>query len=237
MHNSLSDSYIYLEKQRVSRKQIVPCKVYFNLNEASLAQIEQAQKDDYQIVFSANKLANLRYYALLSSYLATDSLVPQEYWLCSSQLIFATNYLQDTSSITMVESAISIEGKISQQIRRDILQNPQLFRRIIKAHHWSILQILTQLPLKSPWYANELFWILSLLITIAIAPLILYFIPISYWFKIIAIIIFFFILRIRVKYLFSPGLKSWIVQQLLFGFLASKVKKRHLGFKVLSIFN
>jgi hypothetical protein len=228
MPNSLLDSCIHIDEERVSRRRIVPRRVRFELNREILAQIEQAQESDTKIVLSANKLTNLRYYALLACHFEERS-----------PLLFSTNfsdgYSQNQQSVTVVRSVIDLEGKIAQQIQRDLWQNPQLLPSVIKAHHWLIGQILAQLPLKTKNYSQKLSWALWL-VTASLATLFIwYFLPVNYLIKLLVTFLVFGILKIATKNLIAAQLRRLILRQLLSGLLTNKVDRRRLGFKLLGI--
>lgn len=228
MPNSLLDSFIYIDEERVSRKRIVPRRIRFELNREILSEIEQAQKNDDQMVLSANNLTNLRYYALLASHFEERS-----------PLLFSTNfsggYSQNPKSVTVVRSVIDLEGKISQQIQRDLWQNPQLLPIVIKAHHWLIGQILAQLPLKTKNHTQKLFGALWLVTAFIATSFIWYFLPVNHLIKILVAVLVFGILKIATKNLITAQLRRWILHQLLLGFLTSRVDKRRIGLKLLGI--
>jgi len=228
MSNSLLDSCIYIDEERVSRRRIVPRRIRFELNREILSEIEQARKNDAQIVLSANNLTNLRYYALLASHFAERSL-----------LLFSTNfsegYLQNPKSVTVVGSVIDLQGKISQQIQLDLWQNPQLLPRVIKAHHWLIGQILAQLPLNTKNHTQKLSWALCLVTAFIPTLFIWYFLPVNHLIKLLVAILVFGVLKITTKNLITAQLKRFILHQLLLGFLTNRVDRRRIGFKLLGI--
>lgn len=228
MPNSLIDSCIHIDEERVSRRRIAPRRVRFELNREILAQIEQAQKSDAQILLSANKLTNLRYYALLALHFKERS-----------PLLFSTNfsggYSQNQQSVTVVRSVIDLEGKIAQQIQRDLWQNPQLLPSVIKAHHWLIGQIIAQLPLETKNYSQKqkLSWALWLVTAFVATLFIWYFLPVNYLIKLLVTFLVFGILKIAAKNLITAQLRRLILRQLLSGFFTNRVDRRRIGFKLL----
>lgn len=220
----VSDSYIQIDEHRASRKRMIPYRIRFELDRDNLSQIDTFRQNNEQIQLSSDRLTNIRYYALLVFH-AKDG----------SELIFTTNYLQEQKQKTVIQSAIAASGRISQQIQEDSLHNPKLFNSIIKAHHWSISQITTQLPLKSYSFSKWLPEIIALLITIIIAPIVIYFIPIFSLFKLLIIFIILLLLYLLFKHILITKLKKLVLYQLLFGWLAGSLKKRKIGLILLSI--
>lgn len=219
----LSDSYIHLDEHRVSRQQMIPYRIRFELNEANLSQINIAKKNNKSIQLECDRLTNIRYYALLVFYADPNS-----------ELVFTTNYLQESEQKTVINSAIAASGKISQEIREDSLQNPQLFNNIVKAHHWSISEIIRHLPIKHYRFAKWIPAIIALLITIIVVPLVMYFVPIFYLFQLLIILIFSVVLYLLLEFILIARIKKIVLYQLLFGWLGISVKKRRIGFKLLT---
>ena len=203
---------------------MIPYRIRFELDRDNLSQIDTIRKNNQQIQLDCDRLTNIRYYALLVFH-APDG----------SELIFTTNYLQNREQETVIKSAYAASGKISQQIREDSLHNPKLFNSIVKAHHWSISQIITQLPFKSYRFTKWLPEIIALLITIIISPLVIYFLPIFYLFKLLIILIILLLLYLLFKHILIAGINKLILHQLLFGWLGVSIKKRKIGLKLLSI--
>lgn len=231
MSESLSDSCIHLDERRISRRRMIPCGVYFELNRDILAEIDLAQKNCDRIELSDEKLTNLRYYALLSFI---------EYrrfgYHHTSELVFSTNYLRHGKQVTVVRSVINPEGKITQQIQENLWQNLPLCDRLIQAHYWLIFQILTQLPLPIKNYNRLLSWTFALMVTVASAIPIFYWLSLSWFIKILLLILLLVLFKIVYQYLLAKLIRLWILHQLVFGFLANGTKKRHIGLKLLSIF-
>ena len=226
------ESYIYIDEKRVGRQEFVPCGVRFELNPSNLIDINLAQENSAQLKLSSDRLTNLRYYALLSSQ-ANKQLSPG--YALPSQLVITTNYLQQEKSISVIRSVINFEGKIIQKIEHNLWQNTQLLNNLLNAHYWLSSQILSQLSLKPKNYLEFSSWGFSFILIVLVALPIFYWLSVNYFIKIILIIFSFFIFKKSTKYLLKDKLKTWVLNQLLFGFLSRGVKKRKFAFQILTI--
>jgi hypothetical protein len=215
-----NDSYIHIDEH-----QMIPYRIRFEFNSDSLRQIDLLRKNDQAIQFQGERLTALRYYVLLVFY-AGDS----------SELVFITNYLQGKESITVIKSAIAASGKISQEVRAASLQNSQLFNQLIKVHHWSISQIITQLPFKSYRFTQWLSEIISLLITIIITPVIIFSIHSHFLWKLLIISGIIIFSYLAFKYFLNKKIGQTIKNRILFGNLKLSPSQRKIGLILLRIF-
>jgi hypothetical protein len=228
--NEVINSSIQIKLTRISRKVTIPHQVCFCLDAQLLEQITQNQAHQLKLVLSPTNLANLRHYALLN--------LPwlQRSTLTQSCLTFSTEYLFDNDQVSTIlfRSVIDLEGKISQQIRQELIQNPALLNQISQAHYWLVAEILGQLPFKSKaWY----YWLLAGLMAIAIIIiniLIWYLMPLNYLAKLLICLGIFLFGKSVLSTLITQQLKSWIIYHLLDGILAKSVVQRQIGLKVLS---
>lgn len=235
--NSVLNACIRVEEVRISRRVNIPQQIHFCLDSRLLEQIEQIPPNEHSLLSSAN-LANLRYYVLLNSLKQIGLSSPRRTLLSlgRSPLVFSTNYLfcDRSQPLTLFRSVIDLEGKISQQIQQQLWENPQLLKRVSRAHHWLILEVLAQLPLKSrnssSWFIKSCF----LAIAIATSMAIWYFFSGSIWF-ISAIGCAIFCLLSCCKQSIVKQMRTWIIYQLTTGFLATSVKKRQFGLNILSL--
>lgn len=218
------DSWLQIDEQRVSRGRIIPYRVRFDLDSRNLTEIYRVYTDNSKIQISSNKLTNLRYYALLASQNIQES-----------PLVFATNYLQNNQKVTIVQSIISLDGKVSQQIRQDVWDSSQTREKILPLHHWLIWQMLRQLSFKIKNYSFLIALALALLVTILLIPTIQVLLDKTILLKLLAIGLMFSLLTYSMQYLLIHQFKAWILQQLLFGFLSYPVNKRKIGLKILSL--
>ncbi|WP_019504201.1 hypothetical protein [Pleurocapsa sp. PCC 7319] len=241
--NNILNSCIKVEESRISRRVTIPRQVHFQLTPEIISSIEQVILNKQKLSLSSAKLADLRYYALLNSPIAKilNSVYPKNFInqlpFEQSYLIFSTNYLSVTNQkpTTVVRSVIDLEGKISQQIQQNFWQNSQLLPRVLDAHYWLILQILSQLPLKTRYRIAWLFWGLFLPIAIMINILAWYLLPLNYLLKIVIICSIVCILKISLQYLIEKHLKPWIIHHLIYDFLDKKVYKRQFGLNLLCL--
>jgi hypothetical protein len=232
--NDVLNSCIQLKLTRISRKLTIPQQVCFCLDAKLLEQIAQNQADQVKLALSATNLANLRYYALLN--------LPwkQRLTLAQSCLIFSTEYSLDRHNpdcTALFRSEINLEGKISQQIKQELAQNPSLLNQISQAHYWLIGEILAQLPFKpKAWHSwsSISFLAIAIIIINLITILIWYLIPLNYPAKLLFLFVIFLGLKIVSTRLITKQFKSWIIYHLLDGLLATNIISRRLGLQVLS---
>lgn len=215
------DSYIHVDEHRINSRQTIPYCIRFELDRDCLSQIDLVSRNRQSVKLESDRLTNIRYYALLVFSARDDS-----------ELVFISHYRQNSESTAVIKSAIAASGKISQQILAD-WSDSKILDSIIKAHHWLISQIITQLPLK-PYYFAWWLLIIALLITIIISALVFSLISISYGFKILMFLAVFGILYLLLKRIVASLIKRIILNQLLFGWLGRSVRKRKIA---LEIFN
>ena len=222
-------SRIKIEETRISRRVSIPNRVYFDLNWELVNRINQIKAKCGSLYLEPQQLADLRHYSLINSPLGKrcDAL----------SLVFSINYSATNSQkTTVVRSTINLSGQISQEIQRDLWQeDTQFLFQVIEAHYWLIGEILRQLPLESPKHTAFIFGILWLLVAIAISSIVFLFLPLSFLFKSIVIFLLLYLLKTFVNRIIARKLKSWIVRQLVSGWLSNKTNKRQLGFKLLSL--
>ena len=233
------DYCIQIEEIRVSRRTSIPHKVNFHLDLNTLKQIEEIQANKRRLQISSAKITNLRYYVLLDA-LAEQQLVNNRKLsrlsiIERSPFTFSTNYSFSTNQqpTTVLRSAIDLKGKISQQVRQDLCQNPQLLARISRAHHWLILEILAQLPLKE---CDRYSWLVlgcSLIVTALFGLVCWYLFPFSKLVDSLLILGVLGILNTTLKKTIVKQLKRWIVYHLVAGLWANSVKRRQIGLKIL----
>ncbi len=220
VHN-LINSCLRIEQQRISRRRSIPDHISFDLNQDILSQIITLRNSQQKIYFSADHLAELRYYFLLNS--SKES---------GLGITFKTHYQKQEEKITIVKSVIHLSGKAEQYIRSDALASQE----IIDTHYWLIEQILNQIPLKYKKHKSVLLWSLLGLIIIFIAPLIFFFLPLVFWGKVLVLLIVIAIVLSALPYLLKRYLSSWVLDQLLFGIFSYSPKRRKIGLNLLNIF-
>lgn len=228
--NEVVNSCIQIKLTRISSKVTIPDQVCFCLDAKLLEQIAQNHPNQTKLVLSATNLANLRHYALLNLSCSPRSTLAQ------SCLTFSTEYLFDNDQVSTIlfRSVIDLEGRISQQIKQELIHNSPLLNQISQAHYWLVGEILSQLPFKSKaWY----YWLLSGLMAIAIITiniLIWYLMPLNYLAKLLICLGIFLFGKSILSILITHQLKSWIIYHLLDGILSKSVVQRQIGLKVLS---
>lgn len=222
---NLIDSLISIKKKQITSKIAIPTRIDFNLTESSLEQISDQRQSFKRLQLSSELLADLRYYSLLQNFASSEN-----------SLTFTTYYVQQQQKIAVIKTVISLQGKISQQLCRSFLKNPQLLKNLVINHYWLIEQICDRHPLKYSHKSFLLPWVLSLIISFIIAPFIFYFISLSLPIELIILIVTFLLLYWIIKFILKKYLTYFIWQQLLFGFLSNTTARRRLGIMLLRYF-
>jgi hypothetical protein len=217
----ISNSSIYLDRESVDRSLNIPRSVNFELDRDSLEAIIEASQCDRQITLNAETLTDFRYYVLISS---QDK---------ERTLTFLTHYWQNGEKIPVIRSVIALNGKISQQIRRDCLQNPQLLPKLIRVHYWLILQMIAQLPFATSKFISCLPQLILLIFNALAVVVIITYLPANWLVKLLSIAIVFTCSNLSLKSLLRIYLKPWILSQLLAGCFASRPKSRQMGLELL----
>lgn len=220
---NLLDSLITVEQQQLTPKIAIPTRINFNFTESSLKQIDRQRKNWQRLQLSPALLAELRYYSLFHNSANSNSLV------------FITYYLQQQQKIAVIKTVISVRGKISQQLCRSFLTNPQLLKDLVLNHYWLISQVCDRLSWQ---YQNKSFLlalVIALIISLIIA-LVFYFITVSLPIALIIFIVFFGLSYWIIKLILNKYLTSFILQQLLFGFFSKNTARRRLGMMLLRRF-
>lgn len=227
-NNNLINSCINIESKRISRRHNIPENISFNLDRDVLSQIKSLKKSKQKIFLSGDNLAELRYYFLLNS-------SPRS----GLGITFQSYYYRQEEKIVIIKSIINLSGKADQYIRSDALGSQE----IISSHYWLIEQILTQIPLKFKKEKSKSFKILLksiiLLLSSVIAALVIYlinlFISVAFWANALLLLILAVIIFRQLSLLIKKYLYSWVLEQLLFGVLASSLIKKKIGLNLLEI--
>ena len=215
------NSCIHIEPKRISRRRTIPDHVSFELNPDILSQIVSFRNSNQKISLSADNLAELRYYFLL------NTLEHKEFGLT-----FKTNYYRQEAKITIIKSVISLSGKAEQYIRIDALAS----KEILETHYWLIEQIFTQIPFKYPKLKILVLANIARLILILLALVLVSFIPMVFWGKVLLLLFLTTIIFLAVPYLLTRYLSSWLLNQLLFGIFSYSRKRRKIGLSLLQSF-
>lgn len=151
---------IKIKSTKINRRTSVAQQVNFRLDWQLIAEIEQIRASNSKLELDSKNLTILRHYALqnlpLESICCDLDRQSPEIIYSDSALTFATQYSanQNQPHVTLVRSAIDLEGKIFQQVQKQLCQDTQLLEQISQAHYWLVLEILAQLPLRSrTWFA------------------------------------------------------------------------------------
>lgn len=227
-----SDSWIQIEKIKVSRQQNLPDRVCFQFNENLLRDIQLWRETNRKLQLSSEILTDFKYLVFLNH---QNSF--------SVELNFCSFYQQNEEKIAVIQSKISLDGKIIQQIRHDYLQEPQLLQRIVTAHYWVIEQLLNQLKLKSssdrkkttsqPQLDQEhqfLSWGLSLGLTIIVAAMLIL-ASINLPVVLIITVLLTFGTQVVIKRFLLHNLSDSIIQKLLSNRIFSSTKKSRFNYQ------
>lgn len=225
------NSFVRVDSARISRRLAVPQRVEFCLDAEALEQIEVLRGSNSRLDLSPDNLTNLRHYALLNlplEQIANHKL--QKETRPFPSLTFSTRYLSSPNQTptTLFQSVIDLEGKISQQVRQDLIQNPLLLSKISQAHSWLVSEIISQIPLP------RRIWSRLILSCLAIATLLLYFfiwysIPLGFLGKLAVCLSIFFSSKLLFKALLIERLKSLTIYHLTEGILATTLSGKRCG--------
>ena len=226
LHNPI-DSCIQVESVKIDKRTTIPQQICFYLDAKTITAIEQIKTQKRKLRLSPTNLAILRCYTLFNLPL------PKTNWqlLNRSCLIFSTKYVESESNDILLRSTIDPQGKISLQIKQEILQNPALLERICEAHYWLIAEILTQLPFKSKSGRSLLIYGCLVLTTFAACNFIWYFLAQSP----VKLIICLFLVGVQlIAIAASKRLKSWTIHQLLIRVFSQGTISRKLSLKIIN---
>lgn len=229
--NKLLNSCIEVEWLKVDRITI-PKQICFHLDAKIIIAIEHIKANNQLFYLSQTNLAIIRCYALFN--LASDQ--TSKSWqshLSQSSLVFSTQYAEDKkNSDILLRSTIDPQGKISQQIKQKLVQNPPLLQRVSEAHYWLTTEILTQLPLRSKGWRSGLIYSCLMLATLIACSLVWYLLPQS---PVIKLIICLFLVGVQlVAIAVSKRLKSWTIHQLVTRVFSQRTIRRKLSLKILN---
>ena len=203
------NSCIEIECDRISRRVTIPRRVNFKLTPEVIDSLQQIKADRHILKLNSQQIIDLRYYALLNAHLPHKKNAPS---LQQSELTFSSSLPIDYSrSTTVIRSTINSAGQISQEIQRDLWQNPDLRSKTIEVHYWLIEEIFRQLPLLRQDRISILILVCWLPVAIVFAVLLWFLLPLSFLFKVILIIIGLLLLKAFINYLIRKKLKLWII--------------------------
>jgi hypothetical protein len=219
----ISSSSIYLDRESVDRRKAIPRSVSFELDSDSLEAMATASQSERAINLSTETLIDFRYYVSIESQNSTPALT------------FLTHYWQNGEKITVIRSVIAFNGKISQQIRRDCLENRQLLFKLIRVHYWLILQMIAQLPFSASKFIKWLPQLILLILNAIAVILIITCLPATWLVKLLLIAIIIISSHLSGKSLLKLYLKPWILHQLRDGCFANHLRSRQLGLELLKV--
>ena len=231
VNNDLLNSCIEVRSVKIDNRVTIPQHICFCLNARILAAIEQIIVKEQKFRLSSANLAVIRCYALFNLPVLTQIKARQLY-LNRSCLIFSTRYAEGKSNDILLRSTIDPQGKISLQIKREILQNPALLERVSEAHYWLIAEILTQLLFKSKSGRYWLIYSCLVLTTFAACNFIWYFLAQSLAFK---LIICLFLVGVQlIAIALGKRLKSQITHHLVKKVFSQRTIERQLSLKIIN---
>ena len=231
--NRLLNSCIEVESVKIDKRVTIPKQICFHLNAKTIEKIEQVRANKQKLSLSRTNLATLRCYALFNLPLEGTRTKGWQSYLSQSSLIFSTQYVEDESNYDiLLRSTIDLQGKISQQIKQELVQNPLLLKRVSESHYWLTTEILTQLPLKSEaWRSKFIYGCLTIAI-FAVCGLTWCLLPQS---PVIKLIICLFLVGVElIAIAVSKRLKSWTIHQLVARVFSQGTIRRKLGLKILN---
>lgn len=214
------NSLISIQTKQVALNFKIVTGINFYLTNNDLKTISQQKRFSKKLQLSPELLADLRYYILLQN-----------------RITFTTYYVEQQQKIAVIKSVISLQGKISQQICRRFLNNPQLLRNIVISHYWLSQQLCDLLQLKYNNKSSVLTLFLSLIIVLFFTPFFFYFFTLNWLVKLIILLIIFYVFYFTINFIIKKYLLLFLLSQLLFGFLSKDIKRKSLGFRLLRYFS
>ena len=235
---ALLDFCIQIEEIKINRSTSIPYQINFRLDRTTLEHLEEIKSSNRKLLLSPAKIANLRCYVLHHIFVEQQLITNPKFQglspLTRSPLTFSSHYFKsDRQPIILMRSAIDLKGKISQQVRQDLYQNPQLLTRVSQVHYWLISELLAQLPIKS----NKYSWVVlscSFLVAIAIVAIGWYLFPDHKLFCSSATFSVFIVLNTFFKKTIAKLIKKWLIYHLVEGSFAKNATKRQIGLKLFS---
>ena len=226
------NSSIRVAPMRISRRLTVPQRVEFCLNAATLSQIEKLSDRNLRLNLSQDNLTNLQHYALLNLSLTTGRSYRSQVKIrpCPA-LVFATSYsfATDRTPTILMQSVIDPAGKISQQIRQDLTQNPLLLGKISQAHYWLIAEIIAQIsPTFKTWLERLILGCMAILLLL-LCGLVWFFMPDIFYRKIAVCLGVLFCSRLLFRILLIERLHALIIYHLTEGILANNLLAKRCG--------
>jgi hypothetical protein len=196
--------------------------VKFKLDKNSVNKVLQARSNGEKLYLNRDLLDSLRTCALSEGEHRSGGNRFQ------SGMTFCTYYSKNgdraASDKILMRSAISLDGDIFNQVRKECLNNPQKSLAIGTAHHWLIAQIIQQLEVKAVSYQYLNWRIWGIALAVGVVALLLAIAKILPWWLFILIAIVaaaaaFFLPRwVKIRH------REWI--QWLTGFLSANPSDR-----------
>lgn len=232
--NQLLNTCIQIEEVRISRKLSIPCQIIFQFEPCTLNQLEQIRQRNHKLALKKSTLANLRYYALLTSFATQNSSDNFALALKRSPLTFSTIYPNTNNQKKIViRSVINFEGQITQQIQADLWSNSQLLPKIIDLHHWLTFEVIAQLPLKQKYRFMRLLRILWIIVSTIVGFILWFYLPINILLKIILISLTIYLLFKYCKKPLKKYLKSQLLSCLIHSSWPNSTRKRQIAWNTL----
>jgi hypothetical protein len=222
---------IKVEEVKDDRGLILFRFVRFNLDTTSIKRILQAKKQGERLQISPSLLHQLQFIAL------SDGEHMDGGNRFQSGLTFCTYYeaAGKRSDRIVMRSAIGLDGDIINQIRSDLLDNPQTSLEIATSHSWLIERLLDRLPMKKidyTWLKTDLTW-RAWGISLGILAMALF----LYLAKLLPTIVLILALLVAVGilsafYIWQPSMRPWIWQRWLQRFLSADESDRQRAMEI-----
>ena len=232
---AILNSCIQIEEIRINRSTLIPHRIDFRLDLTALEYLEEIKRKR-KLKLPSAKIAILRCYVLHNAFI--EQLITNHKYKglslrSRSPLTFSTCYTSPNQQPTvLLRSAIDLKGKISQQVQRDLYQNPQMLTRISQVHYWLISELLAQLPLKH--HSSWLFLAGSFVVATLVGLISWYLFPFNKLPTLIIAFSVFWLLNTCWKKTIVELIKGWLIYHLVEGFLSKSVIKRQIGLKLFS---
>jgi hypothetical protein len=210
------ERWLRINKEQITVKEVDFNGVEFKLNANRLAHLKTAKEQGEILEFPPTLLKDFRHYTLFSPVLTFSTFYQKE-------LVF--------------RSIIALDGDVIHQIRNDCLEREELAVAIASIHHWIIQELIAQIPLTYKRFGTALAWILAIIIvTISIIISLANFQVLNPLFWLLPLVAIWLLAEgiKRIIWLMLPGIRRWLLRQMLSGLFSRNSKSRQFVLDILT---
>lgn len=209
------ESYIHVQKEKISPKQIAFHGIDFRLTPEAVRAIQLARVRGERLRLKSSLLTDLRHYAILNSAIA-----------------FSTSYREADTEEIVLRSIVSLNGEATHQVRSDYLQDSALVLSITACHHWLVQQLLQGLYFRAKQRIEWVSWLLAALIVAVFVLLNWQHFPASDPISWLIVFLAIWLIQLVIALFLNwsrAGLRRWFLRQMLFGAFSRNDRKRRMA--------